>query len=197
MKIECTNCHQHYDVDEEDLGQEVICQQCGTTFLISTENKIIYCAKCGGQNVAASAFCGQCGAKFYRVEMFDCHGEYPVLDNWKENKAMCCLGAICCISFNVVFEMMNNIGVIAMLVALAYVVFQYIYALSIYPSFFTKKPKMTGNWKISFLNLFLGGIPFGIFFQNNIPKREKGISPLIFTVLLTIYLVYSFMKGAS
>ncbi len=209
MKSECTNCHQHYEVEDEYIGQEVECTQCGATFVVNAlrvANKIApfgrtkaktYCAQCGAPNADGSVFCAKCGAKLQGSDVSICgsnktksDGEYPVLDNWKESKGMCVLGVTCVIALNVVYEMLgDNIGVIATLFSLAYIVLMYIYALSIYPSYFTPKPKLTGNGKISFLNIFLGGIIWGLFFQNNIAKRKKGISNIVFVVLLSIYLI--------
>ncbi len=34
MKTRCDDCHQSYDVDDEYLGQEVECPQCGGTFVV-------------------------------------------------------------------------------------------------------------------------------------------------------------------
>ncbi len=75
MKTECTNCHQHYEVEDEYLGQEAECQQCGTTFIIkscvraqkvhhverpNTRQKK-YCNKCGRELNVDAKFCSNCG----------------------------------------------------------------------------------------------------------------------------------------
>ncbi len=75
MKTECTNCHQHYEVDEEYLGQEVQCTQCGQTFVVKvndcergtiSDNRVkreTYCNKCGAEVGVGDVFCGNCGTK--------------------------------------------------------------------------------------------------------------------------------------
>ncbi len=75
MRTECTNCHQQYDVEEEYLGREVVCQQCGETFVIRAsdgikkfisservkEGRKIYCNNCGTELNVGAKFCIECG----------------------------------------------------------------------------------------------------------------------------------------
>ncbi len=94
MKTECTNCHQHYEVEDEYIGQEVECTQCGATFVVKAHrvaNKIApfgrtkaktYCAKCGAPNVVSSQFCASCGAGMHGTEnrtnpLIDLNGALP------------------------------------------------------------------------------------------------------------------------
>ena len=64
--------------------------------------------------------------------------------------------------------------------------FSFVYALAIYPSFFTFNPKIKNNRGISFLNGLFGGIIFGCIWNSNLTCKKKGIS----------YIVYVFVVGA-
>ncbi len=80
-------------------------------------------------------------------------------------------------------------------ISIVYLIFLVRYLLSTYPSFFTSKPKVNGNEKISFLNFFFGGLIFGWFFQNNLSKKKKGVSHIVLAVLIGVYVVWSFLAG--
>ena len=63
-------------------------------------------------------------------------------------------------------------------------VFGIIYALAVYPSFFTANPKIKNNTGISFLNGLFGGIIFGCIWNSNLTKKRKGISHIVFVIVI-------------
>jgi len=57
------------------------------------------------------------------------------------------------------------------------------YALKVYPSFFSEKPRLRSNKAISFTNLMFGGLIFGLLWNGNLTKRTKGSSYMVSAVL--------------
>ncbi len=215
MRTECTNCHQHYDVEEEYLGQAVECLQCGATFVVESsgrtkrdglveqlkEKRKIYCDKCGAQNVGGSCFCRSCGAEMLT------QSEYPVLEMWKSHLGMAILGVICNFLLSSLFAavyggyaLRGKVVFFEVVIVILFIIFQFIYLLKIFPSYFTQKPKLIGNKKISFLNFFfgvlffgVGGLIFGLILQNNLKKKEKGTAHIVCVISQVVMIIFSFL----
>lgn len=50
------------------------------------------------------------------------------------------------------------------------------YAVKIYPSYFSEKPRIKSSKLISFANFVFGGLIFGLLWNGNLTKKTKGIS---------------------
>lgn len=71
-----------------------------------------------------------------------------------------------------------------------------VYALVVYPSYFTSKPFIKSSKTISFLNYSVGWIIFGALWNSNLHcsniegRPKKGYSYIIFVALQVLYLLY-------
>lgn len=121
---------------------------------------------------------------------------FPVLDNWKTNIGFSFLGVILMTIvswsiYGITFIIGTASGsatkefmalVYFTMHALSFVTTA-IYALYIYPSYFTEKPKIKSNMLISFLNLAFGSVIFGPIWNTNLTKRKKGVSNIVLTII--------------
>jgi hypothetical protein len=57
-----------------------------------------------------------------------------------------------------------------------------IYALRVYPSYFTDKPVFKSNKVISFANFTFGAVIFGILWNTNLTAKKKGVSYIVSAV---------------
>jgi hypothetical protein len=67
---------------------------------------------------------------------------------------------------------------------------QLLYALKVYPSYFSEKPLLKSSKLISSANLAFGGVPFGLIWNGNLTKKTKGISYKVFAWSTIAYLVF-------
>lgn len=51
-----------------------------------------------------------------------------------------------------------------------------VYAVKIYPSYFSEKPRLRSSKLISFANFMFGGLIFGLLWNGNLTKKTKGMS---------------------
>lgn len=58
-----------------------------------------------------------------------------------------------------------------------------VYALAVYPSYFSANPRLRSSKAISFANLMFGGLIFGLIWNGNLTKKTKGISYIVSAVL--------------
>jgi len=63
------------------------------------------------------------------------------------------------------------------------------YALVVFPTYFTAKPRLTNTKVVSFANGFFGGVIFGLLWNRNLTKKTQGISYIVFTVVLLIVFI--------
>lgn len=71
MKISCPHCGQHYEIEDSDVGAEVACEQCGSTFTASGAEApapaltappaVVSCRYCGGEIARGVKKCRHCG----------------------------------------------------------------------------------------------------------------------------------------
>ncbi|MDR1185645.1 MAG: hypothetical protein LBK67_12750 [Coriobacteriales bacterium] len=54
-----------------------------------------------------------------------------------------------------------------------------IYALRVYPSYFTNKPVFKSSKVISFANFTFGPVIFGVLWNNNLTEKKKGVSYIV------------------
>lgn len=115
----------------------------------------------------------------------------PALAVWKTNVALSVIGII-------LKRVINKIPLfswqIDLVVAWLILFFSIIYALWIFPSLFGDKPVLRNNQVISFLNCFLGGLIFGLIWNWSLTKGQKGISNLIYLIILVLFFALSFFN---
>jgi hypothetical protein len=128
-------------------------------------------------------------------------GNAPLLGTWKTNALFTVLGIVAAIILNGFMGQSGNAnspfaasgGAVMGVLSLAYLVFCIFYAAKIYPSYFSDKPTLTSNEAISFLNGLVGGIIFGLLWNHNLTLREKGISNIVYIVLIATSFVLVFL----
>jgi hypothetical protein len=135
---------------------------------------------------------------------------FPVLDNWSPRYGMTAWGIILSLFLSRFLVMMlgsesSVVGIIDLagvsglwssvltvsVVSLIFGVIQIWYALAVYPRYFTDNPVLKNNGQISFLNGFLGGLIFGLFFNHNLKRQVKGSSHIIWVILLIILSIWT------
>jgi hypothetical protein len=121
----------------------------------------------------------------------------PVLDIWKTSVGYSVLGVLVLpVLFAVdgiitgpaawVFEIMRHVCIVS----------QLIYAVAIYPSLFDRKPRLKSSAVISFWNCAVGGFVFGPIWNGNLSKKVKGVSNIVFAVLVGLLLAsWLFLYG--
>lgn len=77
-------------------------------------------------------------------------------------------------------------------VSIAGLIVQIVYAIAVYPSFFRKDPYVNDSTLVSFLNCLLGGIIFGPLWNSNLTNRTKGVSFIVFAILVALVLIMEF-----
>ncbi len=148
----------------------------------------MYCDKCGAQNIRGSRYCCSCGGGL------PYQSGCPVLDSWKSHIGIGVLGIVCWLLVGGVADFLGGREesiILGDVIAIVYVIFQFNYLFRVFPSYFTSKPKVTENEKISFLNFFFGGLIAGWFLQNNLNKKKKGVAHIVYAILIGLYIVAS------
>ena len=106
------------------------------------------------------------------------------------------LGIVCSFIWNIISRYSGDfVGVgywIFFILDIAFLVLLFVYVCGVYPSYFTANPKIRNSATISFLNCFFGGIIFGLIWNGNITKQTKGISYIVYIVLMIIIFILSF-----
>lgn len=111
----------------------------------------------------------------------------PFLDMWRTSTSASALGVVVFLfTFNIEYILPERYMMAASFLRLAYMIFQTLYALVVYPSLFSLKPKMTKAASASFWNCAVGGFIFGPLWNGNLTKRRKGISNVTFAVIAGI-----------
>lgn len=114
----------------------------------------------------------------------------PLLDIWVTETSPAILGVI----VNLVFYWIDNImpssmAVEASLIRLLFMLVQFFYAIVVYPSFFSIKPKISSCSAVSFWNCTVGGFIFGPLWNGNLRRRRRGVSYIVFATLHGLLLV--------
>ncbi len=111
----------------------------------------------------------------------------PVLDIWHTELLASIAGALVSL---VIFNLSNLIGFTGDLVRFVFMVFQFIYAIAVYPSFFGLKPKIQSSPAIAFWNCAVGSFIFGPLWNSNLTNKHKGISHIVFAILDGLIFAY-------
>lgn len=119
----------------------------------------------------------------------------PFLDYWRTDTLGSFIGVAAAIGFSyglIWWEANTNPtliepALIASVATSAWFIYSWYYAGSLYPSLFTPYPKdgSATLGSISFQNLFFGGIIFGLIWNSNLTKGQKGFSHILY-LLITV-----------
>lgn len=124
------------------------------------------------------------------------YGSKPgVLGSWKTSVGASILGCVFSMACNYSMESTSIQGASAVavlcagIIAILFAIFGIVYALLFYPKYFKGEPRACNSNYISFFNLFFGGIIFGCLWNHNLTRGEKGISNIVFVVLIILAFV--------
>jgi len=121
----------------------------------------------------------------------------PLLNTWKTSVGFSVLGVLVGFPFMVVLMILIAIlpafgiyfltgidpqAIIPLLAPSIFYVLEIVYAAVFYPSYFTEKPKLKSSRIISLLNLVFGFVIFGVLWNSNLTKKNKGISYIVLIV---------------
>ncbi|MDO4401110.1 MAG: hypothetical protein Q4D27_09220 [Coriobacteriia bacterium] len=184
-----------------------VCPQCNNVMSMPDDSAIVRCPTCQSEVSAAEAAAlaganSQMGAQqqpqnpygaaagtTYPVQPTYGAGA-PLLATWQTNVLFTVLGILATMAVNgflggsVDANGQVHTTTMSGIFALIYLAFIIVYAVKIYPSYFTEKPMIESSEAISFLNAFVGGIIFGLLWNHNLTLKNKGISHIVFVVLI-------------
>lgn len=125
-----------------------------------------------------------------------------LLDSWSTSYGLVILGWLCSSALGALTRLLPDDSglsspafIFLIVLAIAFTVLILVYALVIYPSFFTDKPKLRSSKTVSFLNGFVGGIIFGFIWCSNLKKRIRGISHGVYSFIVIAALIISVISG--
>ncbi len=122
----------------------------------------------------------------------------PALANWATSAGYTILGILACTAVNALTSnaMLStasfSVASMGVIFSFIYLVFVIVYAVKIYPSFFSSEPMVNGSSAISFLNGFAGGIIFGLIWNHNLTLKRKGVAHIVYVVLIAVAALSSF-----
>ena len=184
-----------------------VCPQCNNVMSMPDDSAIVRCPTCqsevsaaeaaalagansqmGGQQQSQNPYGAAMGGNYPVQPTFS--GSAPLLATWQTNVLFTVLGILATMAVNGFLggsvDSNGEVHTTSMtgIFSLIYLVFIIVYAVKIYPSYFTEKPMIESNEAISFLNAFVGGIIFGLLWNHNLTLKNKGISHIVFVVLI-------------
>ena len=193
-----------------------VCPQCNNVMSMPDDSEKVRCPTCQAEVFAAEAaaiagesrtqqpnagnpYQNAANMTSYTPPMFGAGA--PLLANWKTNVLFTILGVLAAAAINGFTgasvdahgNVTSNPSPMVGFLALAYIVFCIVYAAKIYPSYFTDKPMLASSEAISFLNCFVGGLIFGLIWNHNLTRGEKGIATIVFIVLIAASFVLAFV----
>jgi hypothetical protein len=115
----------------------------------------------------------------------------PFLSTWKTNIGATIGGILLALFLNRVLipAIPEDLWMISIMISVAFLGFAIYYALGVYPSLFSSYPKLQSNGAISFFNGMFGGIIFTCLWNSNLTNQRKGISNIVYVVLMVILLI--------
>ena len=186
-----------------------VCPQCNNVMSMPDDSAVVRCPTCqaevnateaaalaganqqmGGQQAPQNPYGDAVNMTSYQnpAPMFT---TAPLLGTWQTNVLFTVLGVLAAAVFNGFVGAsttdangMPTSSTMQGIFALIYVIFCIVYAVKIYPSYFSEKPMLTSNQAISFLNTFAGGLIFGLLWNHNLTRKEKGISNIVYVALI-------------
>lgn len=120
--------------------------------------------------------------EFERASEID---DLPAIKNWMPAPLFSALGAVTSVlGVNILVLLIGDVPTIVIQTILVIVC-----SVALYRSYFTEKPVLTSSKTISFLNLALAGVVFGLLFNYNLRRSkllgrpEKGVSYIVAIIL--------------
>jgi hypothetical protein len=194
-----------------------VCPQCNNVMSMPDDSAVVRCPTCSAEVSAAEAAALAGAANNQGAQQpGNPYGSAidttiytpdptigaPLLGTWKTNVLFTVLGVLAAMIVNgfaggsvdangEVTSASPMVGIFSLI----YVVFCIVYAAKIYPSYFTDKPMISSNEAISFLNTFVGGIIFGLFWNHNLTRREKGIAHIVFIVIIAATFAFALLAA--
>ncbi len=148
---------------------------------------------------------GQCGgsARFAtQAEAQQSIDDMTVVKHWNPSRSSAAIGVVCSLVFPAVIMLLaaslfavvfgagpNAQGAGLFVGAIVETILVILYASVFYPSYFTSNPMLRRSDDVSFANCFMGGIVFGLLWNENIrtsmlvKRPEKGASYIVAIVL--------------
>ena len=178
-----------------------------------------HCENCGKEIGLKQQYCSRCGRWIEKTSpptsprdsstsSFDQPilptANLPVLQNWKTSVGAT-IGGILSMPAIIVLSSLPFMALSSppfymfffIFVILVANVFGLYYALAVYPSYFTAKPKLKNPKTISFLNGFFGFFNlsgfvwlFGVLWNGNLTKGSKGTSNIVYAVMQVIFIIW-------
>lgn len=147
-----------------------------------------FCPECGARLPEGAKVCKFCNTVQEqnittfgdRVEVVD------FLFNWRYDLVFCILGLAASLGLQALSRTLPEPAGMILSVCLTGALLYY--SLLIYPTLFSKHPKITSNKAVSFCNLMFGGIIFGLLWNHNLTRKERGISYMIAAALACVNL---------
>lgn len=191
-----------------------VCPQCNNVMSMPDDSEMVRCPTCQAEVIAAAAaaragesstqqpnpgnpYDNAMNMASYTQPTFNAAA--PLLNNWQTNVLFSILGILATAAINgfagASVDANGNSNPMVGFLALIYVVFCIVYAVKIYPSFFSDKPMIDSSEAISFLNCFVGGLIFGLIWNHNLTRREKGVAHIVFVVLIGASFVLAFLMA--
>lgn len=153
------------------------------------------CKKCGAPIEDSAELCANCAAQEAAPEPQPVQQQAtnpgipePVnalQANWKTSVGMTILGVVLMSIISGLPRLFPSSSLISALLLIAGLV----YALAIYPTYFSKDPKSVKAGTVSLLNGLFGGIIFGCLWNSNITKRKQGKSYIVYAVFAGLSLL--------
>lgn len=142
-----------------------------------------------GADADSSSFRGSCadGRQSASTATSD---PLPLLDSWVTPVGASAAGIFAQpLLLSLLEGFFSNAAWVVDLLEVVIIVLSLAYAIVVYPSYFTRAPKMTSSASVAFWNCAFGGIVFGLIWNANLTKQTKGKSYIVFCVLVGLRIV--------
>ncbi len=182
------------------------CPLCGEMIRVPDDTSNCFCPSCGKQIMTSAAIAfvsssqASTAASTVASTVQGTSGETvsPLLNGWKTQSGYVAAGIIVGVLINGSLNSLSsnvtnyNTILVLFLVSLACSLACLAYALFVYPTFFKSEPLVKSNATASFLNGLAGGVIFGCLWCSNMTSRKKGISHIVYAILIVVVAVLSF-----
>ncbi|MDO4503044.1 MAG: zinc ribbon domain-containing protein [Coriobacteriia bacterium] len=147
-----------------------------------------FCPECGARLPEGAKVCKFCNTvQEQNIHTLGDRAEVGnFLFNWRYDLVFCIIGVVASMCLQAVTRVLPDpFGMILSIVMMGALLY---YSLLIYPTLFGSAAKITSNKAVSFCNFFLGGIIFGLLWNHNLTRKERGISYMIAAALACVNL---------
>ena len=119
----------------------------------------------------------------------------PFVATWQTNVLFTVLGILAGMLVSGLCNSVEASGSAILALAFAYIIYSIIHAAKIYPAAFTDQPIVKSNELMSFLNAFAGGLIFGLIWNHNLTRKDKGVAHIVYIVLIVVVFVLAILSG--